>query len=298
MNPGTIWRTKSGQLRAIWQVAMLVMVVGVVANPLVLLLDATDIPVVENSLKNVCILIGVLVALWLITRLQHRPLADIGIGLKKKGFLKRLVIGVAVGGGILCGIVMTGVVMGWYQFEFQPQTRFACSLWLAMLGQTIRYMAGSIFEESVSRGWLFGLVHQLTQNRSIRTRNSIALLATSLIFGVLHFGNPDITVVGMANLTLLGVLFGLLYLISGDLHMPIGAHFAWNVFQNNIFGLPNSGQPSNASIFFNAGEASSLASGGTFGPEGSVLTTVVLLAIVAGLWRRGVDQEIGSPRDL
>ena len=64
------------------------------------------------------------------------------------------------------------------------------------------------------------------------------------------------------------------------LNWPIGLHFGWNVFQNIIFGFPNSGKITEVSfITFNL-HKSELLNGGNFGLEGSLLSTIVLVLAI------------------
>jgi uncharacterized protein len=65
----------------------------------------------------------------------------------------------------------------------------------------------------------------------------------------------------------------------------------WNWTQGNVWGLLVSGQPIATSLLSTrpVDGSSVLLTGGGFGPEGSVTTTVVLvvgIAVVAVLWRR------------
>ncbi len=69
--------------------------------------------------------------------------------------------------------------------------------------------------------------------------------------------------------------------------LTMGAHTAWNLTQNIIFGLPNSGTPSTWSVFSLVGaQSNGIAYDTAFGVEGSVLAVAIHLACVAALlWR-------------
>ena len=289
-----IWKTQDGNLRAIWKLGLLMTIIGVVANPLVLLLDATDIPVLESSLRNLCVAVSVLVAIFLIARIDGTGTLAFGISFEIKQFRQsalRFAAGLGVGGALMFLIVILGWVSGQYSFEFQPSTVFECSVTIALLGQMLRYAAGSFFEETVARGIFFNVGHQILARKSVVKRNLFALVTSSLIFGGLHFANPESTTLGIVNLFLVGLLFGLLYLSSGDLWLPIGAHMSWNVVQNNLFGLANSGQATKATIFVTEVDGASHISGGSFGPEGGLIATIVLATAILAIGPYAIRQN-------
>ena len=76
-----------------------------------------------------------------------------------------------------------------------------------------------------------------------------------------------------------------LYLLKTDTVWGVaGIHGAWNFAQGNLFGILVSGQPSGTSLmtFLPQGDQSWL-SGGSFGIEGSIMTSLVLLLLIVYL---------------
>lgn len=76
-----------------------------------------------------------------------------------------------------------------------------------------------------------------------------AIVLNSAIFAALHIFNPGLTVLAMADLLLCGFAYSLLRWHTGSIWASFGIHTMWNFTQNFIFGLPNSGLVSEASIF-------------------------------------------------
>ena len=74
-----IFRSNSGNIRNLWAVLFVVLSIGLIANPLVLLLDTTQIPVLENSLKNVCVAIAAAFGVRFVLRFNSSTWADVGI---------------------------------------------------------------------------------------------------------------------------------------------------------------------------------------------------------------------------
>lgn len=72
-----------------------------------------------------------------------------------------------------------------------------------------------------------------------------------------------------------------LYLLKTDTVWGVaGIHGAWNFAQGNLFGILVSGQPSGTSLmtFLPQGNP-----GGSFGIEGSIMTSLVLLLLIVYL---------------
>ena len=69
-----------------------------------------------------------------------------------------------------------------------------------------------------------------------------AVLLTSVAFGLSHWTNPDITALGMVNISLAGVLLGTAFYAPGGIWTAWGAHLGWNLALAAL-GAPVSGLP-------------------------------------------------------
>lgn len=69
-----------------------------------------------------------------------------------------------------------------------------------------------------------------------------ALVISSVIFSILHGGNPSFGWLPALELFLAGILFGIPYLYTQNLWFPIALHFSWNFFQGTVLGFKVSGQ--------------------------------------------------------
>ncbi|WDC84502.1 hypothetical protein PL321_01700 [Caloramator sp. mosi_1] len=63
---------------------------------------------------------------------------------------------------------------------------------------------------------------------------------------------------------------------TNNLMMAIGYHLTWNYFQDNVFGLPVSGQSPNGIIKV-SNLKDNFITGGAFGPEAGILSTIVII---------------------
>lgn len=149
----------------------------------------------------------------------------------------------------------------------------------------------SLFEEVLMRGYVFQ-----TLVRSDLTWLGIVL--TSVIFGVMHLGNPNVTFFSTTNTILVGILFCAAYLRSRDLWLPWGFHLFWNWVQGSVFGIEISGLRflTPISILNENDLGPNWLTGGTYGIEGSVFCSISLCLTILAIWflpifKRGKREE-------
>jgi len=137
----------------------------------------------------------------------------------------------------------------------------------------------AINEELLCRGYIQGLLR-------LKTGPTLAIMITSLLFTALHLMNDSVldSPFPLINLFLAGVLLGVSREVTGGLWVPIGIHFTWNYFQGNIYGFEVSGNVIGDSIVQIESQGHQLLSGGEFGAEGSLLTTMILLLSIYVIW--------------
>lgn len=164
-------------------------------------------------------------------------------------------------GCLLALIILTPVIICLAAFQTitiqpQPNNNF--------LFQLVSFTLVALIEELLNRGFIL---------ETLKNKYSplFAIIASSLIFALLHIFNDHLSIIGMINLTLSGVIFSLLYLRSGNLWAAIGMHFFWNVFQGPIFGFNVSGNEGDSFLAIEYLSSTDIITGGAFGLEGSIL---------------------------
>jgi membrane protease YdiL (CAAX protease family) len=216
---------------------------------------------------------GILLFLWL-RFVEKRTVST--LGLEKPGAWKKYLRGLATGAALFSIIVLLLWLPG-----FVGRQAPAFGLPALLLGALIALPAWawqSALEEIVVRGWLMPVIGARTG------RTWLALLITSLLFAVLHLLNPGTSVLSTVNIALAGLVFGLLVLLEGGIWGACGLHAAWNWIQGTFYGFPTSGNafstPTVLGLFENGPD---VLTGGSFGPEGGLAATVVLIAAAAVL---------------
>ncbi|HEC34175.1 MAG TPA: CPBP family intramembrane metalloprotease [Chloroflexi bacterium] len=111
----------------------------------------------------------------------------------------------------------------------------------------------------------------------------VGVTVTSLLFALFHAFNPNPSWLAILNIALAGVVFALAVERSGTLWLAVGYHFAWNLAQGPLLGMPVSGMGWEGLLALGTG-GPALWTGGAFGPEGGLLATVVLLLSLPVLW--------------
>lgn len=137
-------------------------------------------------------------------------------------------------------------------------------------------LAAAVGEELVFRGVLFRIVEQ-------RFGSLTGIAVSAVLFGALHAGNPGAGLAGPVAIALeAGVLLSAAYLASRNLWLPIGLHFGWNFTEGAIFGTAVSGRAP-PSLIATTLTGPDILTGGTFGPETSIVAVGVALAASLGL---------------
>jgi membrane protease YdiL (CAAX protease family) len=165
---------------------------------------------------------------------------------------------VTIGILVLCGVATVERGDGW--------RALAAGLGLAV--------AAALIEETLLRAIFFRLVEA-------SLGSWIALAASAALFGLLHIFNPGATAVSTVAIALeAGVILAAAYLLTRRLWMAIGLHAAWNFTEGGVFGASVSGGPAHG-LLRSSFHGARLLSGGSFGPEASVVA--VLVCLVAGV---------------
>lgn len=212
--------------------------------------------------------------------IEKNPLSTLGF--IKRNWLKYL------GWGILLSLLQMGVIALVYQlggigsFELNE---LSLEPILFILGLFPFWLLQGGTEEVATRGWLLTRI-------AARTNLPLAIAISSSLFGFLHLGNSGVTFLSVLNIILDGVLAGLLLVYTDSIWLVVAQHGTWNYVQGNLLGFQVSGTGADASIFsFTMGSGPDWLTGGAFGAEGSIITTLVLLVSLVIVYRLGERRE-------
>ncbi len=108
----------------------------------------------------------------------------------------------------------------------------------------------------------------------------IAVIFSAIMFGAAHIGNSGATVNGVLNVALFGVVMSLYMLRTDSIWGPAALHTVWNWAQGSFFGLKVSGLDVGQSVLhFEQTDSAAWMNGGSFGLEGGLGTTIILIVV-------------------
>ena len=242
------------------------------------------------TLASFAVTAGVVI-LW-VTLFERRGLATIGFN---GSGLKRFARGYVVGLAFLIAVV--GIIWALGGYRIDAGGAFSAANVGAALVPILVLMAGFVIqgstEEILTRGWLMQV---------IASRHGLAwgIGLSSILFGLLHALNIDPSpelLTGVLNVVLFGVFIGIYAAREGSLWGVCGWHAAWNWLLGLGFGLEVSGQVIETTpLIVDLGTQATVpwwVTGAAFGPEGSVVTTAVLLTGIAVLVLKGRTKDFG-----
>jgi membrane protease YdiL (CAAX protease family) len=134
------------------------------------------------------------------------------------------------------------------------------------------FLLVGLFEEFLVRGYT-----QFTLTRGIGFWP--AALVLSCAFGLLHLGNEHEQWRGLLAAALIGLFFCLTLRRTGSLWFAVGFHAAWDWGETFFYSVPDSGSVWPGHLLSSSPHGPDWLSGGSVGPEGSVLCFVVIAAL-------------------
>jgi uncharacterized protein len=121
---------------------------------------------------------------------------------------------------------------------------------------------------------------------------------TSTAFGYVHTFNEGESWIGILSAATIGVVFCVSIRLTGSAWWAIGFHASWDWAQTFFYGTPDSGLPAQGHFLSTAPSGAILWSGGSDGPEGSVLVLPIIILVLLALlvlYRRRPSLESPSP---
>ena len=145
----------------------------------------------------------------------------------------------------------------------------------------------AIKEEIVYRGYIL-------RNLMYSFNKYIALIASAILFSLMHAMNPDVQYIQLLNLFLAGLLLGISYIHNKNLWFPISLHFSWNFFMS-LLGLNASENDPYSLIKFDD-TGTNLINIGTYSFDKSYIYTIlnVILIICVFIWYRYKSEKMNS----
>jgi membrane protease YdiL (CAAX protease family) len=104
--------------------------------------------------------------------------------------------------------------------------------------------------------------------------------ATSTAFGYFHTSNNGENAIGIFAAAFIGFVFCVSVRVTGSAWWAIGCHGAWDWAETYFYGTPDSGFVAQRHFLTTTPVGNTLWSGGTDGPEGSLLVAPIILLLL------------------
>ena len=264
-----LFKTNTGHLRNIWWVAVFFLVLAAITFPCILISQyyKREISIAEQA-------VIVIITSWICQLLRRKPFTEL-TGRFNYTWVQNLLKGCLIGAAIMilpAGFLYIG---GWVKWENQ-----SIDMW-SFLSATGMFISVAVAEEFLFRGFIFQ-----------RLMSSMGIWAAQLImagyFLLIHFNNPGmvgtIKLLASLNIFLASIMFGLAFIKTRSLAMPLGIHFMANWVQGTLLGFGVSGNDEVGILKPTFGQAPEWVTGGTFGIEASLFGLIILIMITGSFY--------------
>lgn len=260
------------QLRNGWWILVFFLVLAAILVPTLLVAQ-------QNAMDISIGLQAVMIALvtFVCQLLRRKPLAEV-LGKIDARWFKELCLGSLVGSALMLVPALILYIFGWVDWQINP-------LGMATILRTALLFAGvAAAEEMLFRGFVFQrLIAGLGQWP--------AQLLLAGLFLLTHLANPGMTgtikILAYINIFLASVLFGVAYIRTESLAMPLGLHFMANLMQGGVLGFGVSGTDPLGLMRPVFARVPDWITGGQIGLEASIpgLLVVVITLILLYKWK-------------
>ena len=201
---------------------------------------------------------------------------------RQAGWGKDLLAGMGIAAAGMAVVFLLELALGWIKVEglalgALPWDAVLCAIWLGLLANA----TAAVAEETIFRGFLFTGLKEAWDTTG-------ALLVSAVIFSSVHIlanaASGTVWTKLIPMVALVGAMLAWAYLRTGNLWLPVGLHFAWNLFQDDIFNLNAKNGSDTLMGFQTSLSAPGWFAGSSFGIEVGAAGVAALLVSLLGIW--------------
>ena len=229
---------------------------------------STDFDALTSLLLELSGLIPVILITFVFRKYLDRK-SFVSLGLSPKGRTGDFLLGLGV--AITLYALGSGILALSGNIEFSNHGIGFQTLLISF----VSFIGVAIMEELIVRGYILN-------NLLSVTNKYLALLISSAIFAAMHGFNPGLSWLAILNLLIAGVLLGAAYIFTRNLWFAMSLHLFWNFIEGPILGYRVSGN-STESLFSATPVGNPVLNGGEFGFEGSVVCTLLCIALALAI---------------
>jgi uncharacterized protein len=237
--------------------------------------DFGDSDLWSRMLEEVGDLLAAVIPAVVLIRVERRPWSAYGLP-GRQAFGRRFWMG-TLWGFVAISVVIVGLY-GAHAFSFGHIVLHGKRLLRFVAFWTIYFVLVGLFEDFLFRGY-----SQFTLARGIGFWPAAFVL--SCIFGLIHRGNEGERWSGVLTAILIGLFFCLTLRRTGSLWFAVGFHAAWDWGETFFYSVPDSGTIWPGHLLSSSLRGSAWLTGGSVGPEGSLLCFAVIALVWAAFER-------------
>jgi membrane protease YdiL (CAAX protease family) len=276
-------------LRAGWRLVIFVAIFFCLALPVAIPLQSISrkqaasgallpgLQIVGDGLTFVILLI----ACWIMSRIEKRPMAMYGLPLEREPVLPRFIVGYVFWGFVPLSICLFALrVLHVFDFGHFAISGVAMVIWGAKW--FVGFLLVGLAEEYLLRGYA---LYTLADGIGFWP----ATIVLAVLFGLGHAPNPGETRIGVLATVVFAVFASITLRVTGSLWLAVGAHAGWDWGQSFFYGGSDSGLTAQGHLLSPSFHGPIWLTGGSVGPEGSIVTLIlwiVMMLIVYLVYRK------------
>ena len=274
-----VFKNEEGEVRSGWKILILFLVeyillfimANVIGSLVVVSRSTRENIYIILMFSQEIVLILTPILSWKV--LFKKDLSLIGLKALNKKEVKNLILGLVMGiAAITLAFILIIISKSGVLVNSLLEPRFSLSLVVYF----ILFIFVGFAEELLSRGYIIGAMEVSSNNKLF------AVMVSAVIFSLMHYGNNGFSLIPFLNIFLVGILFGFMYVKTKSIWLSTGFHITWNFFQGCIYGMPVSGITT-PKLYEMTFVGNSILNGGTFGPEGGLIVTMVIILMLVSL---------------
>ncbi len=263
-----IFHNTERKVRNIWWVVIFFFILSLFLFPLIILADYYNFEILIIYQAIIILAASVICQI-----LRRKPQSDL-TGKIDVVWFKELFIGWILGGALMILPALILTVLGYIHWQTNSYALSAITSGISTM------LAVVIAEELLFRGFIF--------QRLIGAFGKWpAQLIMAGLFLLTHLNNPGMTgaikILASINIFIASIMFGIAFIKTKKLAMPLGLHFMANLTQGTVLGFGVSGEKEISLLTPIFSNAPAWINGGDFGLEASILGLIFLLLLTISL---------------
>ena len=226
-------------------------------------------PVWWGMVTQIGAVLAAILPAFVMAVIEKRPFGAFGLS-AKNAFRRNFWVGTLWGIASLTILMLALRLAG--AFEFGSLALRGTNILKFGVYYALFFLLTGFFEEFLVRGY-----SQWVLSQGMYFWPAAALLSAG--FGALHSANPGESKSGLIAAALIGFFFCLTLRRTGDLWWAIGFHMSWDWGESYFYSVPDSGAMMTGHLFNSSLHGPDWLTGGSVGPEGSLLVFGVIVAL-------------------